>query len=251
MDRLRFLVDLHGPADRQGPGSDQATRQAIALSGLAPSPALRIADLGCGTGASALVLAAELGAEVTAIDVQPDFLNRLAQRADAARLADRVTGVEASMTAPPFADGSLDAIWSEGAIYNLGFDEGIARWRRYLKPGGILAVSDLCWLTPDRPAELQHLWATAYPGIGTVPDRIAALEREGYVLQGYFPLDPSCWMENYYHPIEARFAEMRTAHPGDADTARMIEAESREIEIYRRYGAWYSYGFFVARKSDL
>jgi len=41
------------------------------------------------------------------------------------------------------AAGTLDAVWSEGAIYNIGFEKGVREWRRFLKPGGILAVSEL------------------------------------------------------------------------------------------------------------
>jgi hypothetical protein len=36
-------------------------------------------------------------------------------------------------------DEELDAIWSEGAIYNMGFEAAIAAWKAFLKPGGILS----------------------------------------------------------------------------------------------------------------
>lgn len=38
-----------------------------------------------------------------------------------------------------FADGEFDAIWPEGAIYHIDFERGVSEWRRYLKPGGLLA----------------------------------------------------------------------------------------------------------------
>ena len=43
----------------------------------------------------------------------------------------------------PFDKRSLDAVWSEGAIYNIGLNKGIARFGRYLKRGGILSVSEI------------------------------------------------------------------------------------------------------------
>ena len=53
-----LLIDLHKDNARQGPGSENHTKMAIALSGLSRAPEkLRIADIGCGTGASTLVLA--------------------------------------------------------------------------------------------------------------------------------------------------------------------------------------------------
>ena len=54
MDELSLLVDLHREAKRQGPGGDDETRLAITLSGLSGRKGLKIADIGCGTGASLL-----------------------------------------------------------------------------------------------------------------------------------------------------------------------------------------------------
>ena len=155
MDELQLLLDLHKDGTRQGPGGDDETRLAIALSGLRGQSGLRIADIGCGTGASTLVLAEDLDAQITAVDFLGGFLERLRANAEAKGLSERITTLEQSMEALPFEDGSLDAIWSEGAIYNIGFEEGVRSWRRFLKPGGILAASEITWLSATRPQELQ------------------------------------------------------------------------------------------------
>jgi ubiquinone/menaquinone biosynthesis C-methylase UbiE len=147
MDDLKLLIDLHLTADRQGPGGEAETRRAIELAGLAKRRNLKLADIGCGTGASTLVLAKALDAHIFAVDFLPDFLDVLRSRAGSAGVADRIEAVTASMDALPIEPGSLDAIWSEGAIYNMGFENGVRQWRRFLKPGGILAVSELTWLT--------------------------------------------------------------------------------------------------------
>ena len=42
---------------------------------------MRIADIGCGTGASTLVLAENLNAEIVAVDLHPKFLKVLTDRA--------------------------------------------------------------------------------------------------------------------------------------------------------------------------
>lgn len=53
-----LLIDLHKMNKRQGPGSDAQTLKALQLSGLMTSTqSMQIADIGCGTGASTLVLA--------------------------------------------------------------------------------------------------------------------------------------------------------------------------------------------------
>ena len=51
----KLLADLHRPCERQGPGSVETSRLAMRLAGLEQAKGLKIADVGCGTGASALL----------------------------------------------------------------------------------------------------------------------------------------------------------------------------------------------------
>ncbi len=248
MDELALLIELHRNAERQGPGGDDETRLAIALSGLAAREGLAVADIGCGTGASTLVLARELDARITAVDFLSPFLERLEDRARDAGLADRIETLEASMGALPFEPASLDAIWSEGAIYNLGFARGIAEWRQFLKPGGVLAVSELTWLTQERPADLEQHWMLEYAEVDTASAKIARLEAAGYTLLGYFALPERCWLANYYRPLQARFDAFLEAQGRSAAAIDVVAAEQRELALYERFSSYVSYGFFVARR---
>jgi SAM-dependent methyltransferase len=143
MNDYQLLIDLHKHASRQGPGGDAETLQAIALAGLDSRAPQKIAVIGCGTGAAALLLAKHLNAQISAIDFLPDFLDVLNQRAEQAGVADKISTYACSMESLPFADEALDVIWSEGAIYNFGFEQGVSDWRRCLKPGGLLIASEI------------------------------------------------------------------------------------------------------------
>lgn len=248
MDDLELLVDLHLGGDRQGPGGDAETGLAITLSGLAEAKGLKIADIGCGTGASTLVLARELDAEITAVDFLPAFLTALERRAQEAGLAERITTLNASMDDLPFEEASLDAIWSEGAIYNIGFENGIRTWRRFLKPGGILAVSELTWLTAERPAEIDEHWTREYPEVATAAAKMACFEAEGYTPIGYFPLAETCWFEAYYRPLQERFEAFLERHEASEAAKSTVEEHRSEISLFERFSAFVSYGFYVARK---
>lgn len=249
MDDLALLVDLHRDGARQGPGGHAETRLAIALSGLKGAADLKIADIGCGTGASTLVLAENLDAHVTAVDFLPDFLSTLDAAAARGGVADRIETLARSMDALPFADGSLDAIWSEGAIYNVGFAAGAEAWRRFLKPGGVLAVSELTWLTAARPAPLQAHWDAEYPEVDTAAAKIGVLERLGFSPIGYFALPERCWLDNYYRPMERRFEAFLDRHGRSAAAMAIVEAERAEIALYEEHRAFVSYGFYIARKT--
>lgn len=249
MDELALLSDLHAGNARQGPGGDDETRLAMRLAGLAEQSGVRIADIGCGTGASALILSRDLDARVTAVDALPDFLTALERRAARAGLSGRITTMAASMDDLPFAAGSLDVIWSEGAIYNMGFENGIRSWRRFLKPGGVLAISELTWLTEDRPAEIEAYWNREYPEVATAGAKIALLEEHGYTPIGYHALPEACWRENYFRPLEAGFDGFLARHAGAAAAQDIVRAQREEIALYERYARYFGYGFYVARRN--
>jgi hypothetical protein len=64
-----------------------------------------------------------------------------------------------------FKENSFDVIWSEGAIYNIGFEKGLSLWRKYLKDYVYIAVSEISWLTDTRPDEIEQYWMNAYSQI--------------------------------------------------------------------------------------
>jgi len=250
MDPTALLIDLHLRQHRQGPGSDEATALALALSGLETGRELKIADIGCGTGASTLALASVLDADITAIDLFPAFLDELKRRAEAAGVADSITCSAASMDDLSFDERSLDAIWAEGAIYNIGFENGIRQWRRFLKPGGILAVSELTWLTEKRPAALADHWNREYAEVAAASEKMRQIEAAGYIPVGYFPLPKACWLDHYYRPLQASFAGFLERHSGEAMAQDIVDAEEVEIALYERHAEHISYGFYIARRFD-
>ncbi|MCP4182814.1 MAG: class I SAM-dependent methyltransferase [Hyphomicrobiales bacterium] len=250
MDYLQLLTNFHKNATRQGPGGDAETRMAITLSGLRRSRDLRIADIGCGTGAPTLILAEVLDANITAIDFLPEFLTKLEIAAQKFGVADRVKTAPISMEALPFGDGELDAIWSEGAIYNIGFETGIKQWRKFLKPGGILAVSEITWLTEKRPRELEAHWQREYPQINTAANKLAVLQKQGFTPVGYFVLPEHCWLDNYYQPMQQRFATFLEDHDNSAQAQAIVAAEKAEIKLYEQYKEHFGYCYYIARKID-
>ncbi|QDU33685.1 Demethylrebeccamycin-D-glucose O-methyltransferase [Poriferisphaera corsica] len=248
MDDYKLLIDLHIDGTRQGPGGEAETNLAMTLAGLDRSKSLRILDIGCGTGASTIQLAKELDAEVVAVDFLEDFLEALKKRANGHGVADRIETLNCSMDALQFEDEAFDVIWSEGAIYNMGFENGIAEWKRLIKPGGIMVVSEITWLSETRPNQLQAYWEGAYAEIDTASAKINALERHGYCPKGYFYLQPHCWLENYYMPMRDRFPSFIERYDQNDESLAIVEAEKEEIALYEKYHSYYSYGVYVAQK---
>jgi ubiquinone/menaquinone biosynthesis C-methylase UbiE len=248
MENFQLPIDLHKDGERQGPGGATETELALRLAGLSDLSYLKMADIGCGTGASTRLLARKLDAHITAIDFLPEFLDILKEKAAEDGSAQKIETLAASMDELPFADASLDAIWAEGAIYNIGFVRGINDWKKFLKPGGVLAVSELTWLTSHRPEELQRHWASEYPEVATASIKLGQLEEAGYKPLGYFPLPQECWLENYYRPMQSRFEGFLKRHGNIDEAQKIVEAEQAEIDLYERYSDHVSYGFYVAER---
>ena len=248
MEDYTLLIDLHKQGHRQGPGGDAETELALNLSRIDRTAPLKVADIGCGTGASTLVLARLLNARITAVDFLQDFLDLLNERAESAGVADRISTLGCAMDNLPFATEELDVIWSEGAIYNIGFEKGVTEWRRFLKPGGLLAASEITWLTDSRPSELQKHWDSEYPEIGLSSSKIRVLEKRGYSLVGYFVLPERCWLDEYYRPMQARFDDFLKRNGNSEEACEIVAAEKQEIELYETYKTHIGYGVYIARK---
>lgn len=245
---LSLLFELYRDMPRQGPGGPETTRRALAL--LLDLPVCpRVADMGCGSGAASLVLA-ETGGTVIGLDIHAPFLRRLKSDAAAAGLDGRVLAVVADMAAPPLADGSLDLVWSEGAIYQIGFANGLARWRRLLKSGGFIAVTEATWLTDSPPEPARAFWASAYPAMTTIAANEATIRAAGFLPIASFALPRDCWTRNYYAPLEQAILAFRARHPGDAEAAAVADEAESEIEQYRRHGDAYGYVFYLAVSPD-
>lgn len=126
---------------------DAAIRSAWAslMLPLMPPPPARIADLGCGTGSLA-VLVAEAGHVVSGVDVAAGMITRARGKAAAAGVhADFEVG---DATAPPWPRATFDVVMARHVVWALP-DPGLAldRWLGLLRPGGRLVLIEGRWWT--------------------------------------------------------------------------------------------------------
>lgn len=245
---MELMVDLHVNSERQGPGSEEETLKALSMMHIPEGKKLKIADIGCGSGSQTFSLARHSRGDIIAVDLFPSFLKKLDEKAADLGFTDKITSLEASMDKLPFEKESFDIIWSEGAIYNIGFETGIRQWRNFLKPGGYLAVSEITWISRNRPVEIEDFWTSEYPEIGMASEKIRILEDNGYTLSGYFYLKPESWIENYYKPLEKGFAAYLERNKHSQEAKKIMEMHREEIALYQKFKDYYSYGFYIARR---
>ena len=241
-----LFFSVHQNLPREAPGSDAVTLRALSMTNV-PHGA-RVLDIGCGTGPHTHLLAKALpDARVTGLDAHPPYLEALRTRVENTPEAGRIDTVQGDMRALPFPDAHFDLLWCEAAVYLMGFELALDAWRRVLRPGGWLAVSDLVWLQDERPQHVVDYW-TEYPDMTTLPRRLAQIADAGYHCAGHFVLPDSAWMDDYYTPMQARIESLKAAHAADPEAQAVLAECAEEIRVFRTSGGSYGYAFFIMQK---
>jgi len=243
---LNLICEYFSNVERQGPGSPEITIKALSFIDNLTDKS-RIADIGCGTGGQTRVLAKNAPGQITGIDLFPLFIDMFNSSARMQNLQDRVKGIAGSMENLSFKDEELDLIWSEGAIYNIGFERGLNEWRRFLKTGGYIAVTEASWFTEERPSEISEFWE-AYPEIDTIPKKVAQLQKAGYVPVATFILPENCWTEHFFLPQVAAQELFLRKHAGNKAAEELVSYARQEAQLYDKYKEYYGYVFYIGKK---
>lgn len=256
-EQMEFFYEMFDASlPRLGPGDETSTLRALTMLRSAGFPpghdailrATRILDLGCGNGAQTVVLARNTEGPILAADNHQPFLEELQRRVEAAGLAARVQVSLRDMRSLEKNDGPFDLVWSEGALFVMGFREGLTACHALLAPGGGLAVSEIAWLQPDPPAPCRQFFDTVYPAMTDIETNLATIRDCGHEIVGHFTEPESAWWEPFYHPLAERLRLLRPRYAADAEKLSMIEHVQTEIDIYRQYSAYYGNVFYVMRR---
>jgi SAM-dependent methyltransferase len=115
------------------------------LGAALPPPPAVVADLGCGTGSLAVLLA-EDGYVVRGLDSSAPMLAVAKAKAETAEVS--VDWVLGDASSPQLDDGSVDVVLCRHVLWALP-DPGtaVARWTRLLRPGGRLVLVEGWWHT--------------------------------------------------------------------------------------------------------
>jgi SAM-dependent methyltransferase len=244
---FNLICEYFSSLERQGPGSPEVTTKALSFIDNLTKKSF-IADIGCGTGGQTMVLAQQSSGYITGIDLFPTFIDLFNINARKLSLQDRIKGIVGSMDKLPFKKDELDLIWSEGAIYNIGFERGLNEWRKFLKKGGYIAVSEVSWFTEERPVEIETFWKDAYSEIDTIPNKVAKLQKAGYMPVATFILPENCWTEHFYAPQVTAQDIFLKKYSGNKTAEEFIASERHEAQLYYKYKEYYGYVFYIGKK---
>ncbi|MCK4947933.1 MAG: class I SAM-dependent methyltransferase [Candidatus Aureabacteria bacterium] len=247
MEGMKYLYELCERLPRCGPGDNKSTRRAFNTIPKPPKEPY-ILDIGCGTGMQAIELAKISNGKIIALDNYQGFLDILMKKAAKEGFDENIIPKKISMLEMDFAPGSFDIVWSEGALYFMGFQNGLRQCRQLLKDNGYLAVTELVYITPNPPTPVVQYLESEYPDIKDVKGRIDLIRNEGFHLLSNFTLPESSWLDNYYLPMEKELPRLIKKYQNNQVALGIFEFFQNEVDSYKKYSKYYGYEFFVMQK---
>ncbi len=168
--------------DHFHPGGEAATAALLtAARGFGFGAVPFVLDVGCGAGGPARTLARRLGTDVVGVDVGGELLRRAHAAARADELWLRCGFVRATVMSLPFADASVPALWSVGALVHAEVAAALTEVARVAAPGALFALADWVCAEDMTDEDRENVAQLEYRLVPPVAYQ-AALERAGFAV---------------------------------------------------------------------
>ncbi|OBJ81392.1 methyltransferase type 11 [Mycobacterium gordonae] len=195
------------------PGGAALTRTLAAALGLG-SGARRVADVACGRGATARLLADEYDVVVDGVDFSEINVEHARAAVAAAGLDQRVHFQHGDAEDLPLPDNAFDALVCECSLCTFPDKNAAARqFARILRPGGLAGITDVTITDAGLPAELTTMaaWVACIADARSVADYTGILASAGlHLLHTQAHHDGLLTM---IERIDARITALRIAAP--------------------------------------
>lgn len=147
-----------------------------------PPESTRVLDVGCGTAATAVLMARGCCAHLIGLDRSPSMLQAAHNRVRRARVAQPVTLVQADAARGlPFADGVFDVVYAESVIALLDPEPALRASARVLRGGGRLALVERIWKPGLSQSLVDHVNARSRRAFGIPAATRTPLDAAGWL----------------------------------------------------------------------
>ncbi len=204
------------------------TRKAYRLIPKIKNP--EILDVGCGTGVPTIELAKLSNGHVTGIDIDESLLEILRIKIKDLGLTNQVSVLNESIKTMSFQEESFDIIWSEGAVFVIGFEKSIYSWRKFLKPNGFLVLHD---------------------DIKGKTKKLGLIGKYGYKLAAEFDLSFEIWWNEYYSSLEKLIEKYKDKYPIDSELRSEIESDRNQVKMCKSTPEVVSSFYAILKKEEL
>lgn len=247
---MSFFKEIFFCLSRQGPGLTRSTLKALSVVPKLTKES-NVLDIGCGSGFQTMDLLRAQPGKILATDNYAPALERLEKQAAEEGFFQRLETLCVDMTVLDFdSKRFFDLIWCEGAIFVIGFAEGLKKWKNFLVPDGYLALTELSWFEDNPPQELKDYWNATYPSIKTIDQHLDIISQSGFDAVEHFKLPQEAWLEAFYTPLKSRIEDFRKPAEGKPEKQAVIDWIDKEIKMYETYGRYYGYTFYILKQKS-
>jgi sarcosine/dimethylglycine N-methyltransferase len=189
-----------------------------------------VLETACGVGGTARYLAAQRGASVVATNIARSQLAIAADWTRNAEGAGRIRYEFADYHALPFPAASFDVYWCQDSLlFSTDKPRALAEAARVVRPGGVIAISDLTVVgipAPDAAALLSEISAAGFWSAEDYRHGLTAAGFEGIVVED--------WSRHVLPSFDLLAAEIA------AKRAKLaaIASEADVAETLERYALW-------------
>ena len=137
---------------------EREERCSLMIASLGVKPGMILCDMGCGNGFYTLQLAKMTGEKghVYAVDIQPEMLKMLNERADAAGI-DNISPILGTPIDPRLPRGEIDMILLVDVYHEFSYPEQmLAQMREALSPEGKIVLVEFRGEDPNVPINAEH-----------------------------------------------------------------------------------------------
>jgi ubiquinone/menaquinone biosynthesis C-methylase UbiE len=137
---------------------ERQERCSLMLANLDAKPGMTVCDMGCGNGFHTLKLAKMVGPQgrVLGVDIQPEMLQLLRQRAGEAGITN-IEPIQGTLTDPNLPTGELDLILCVDVYHEFSHPEHmLAAMRKSLAPDGLVVLVEFRKEDPEVPIKPLH-----------------------------------------------------------------------------------------------
>jgi sarcosine/dimethylglycine N-methyltransferase len=190
----------------------------------------QVLETACGVGGTARYLAAQRGASVVATNIARSQLAIAADWTRNAEGAGRIRYEFADYHALPFPATSFDVYWCQDSLlFSTDKPRALAEAARVVRPGGVIAISDLTVVgipAPDAAALLSEISAAGFWSAEDYRHGLTAAGFEGIVVED--------WSRHVLPSFDLLAAEIA------AKRAKLaaIASEADVAETLERYALW-------------
>ena len=145
------------------PGGRASTESLLAQAGI--NATTTVLDVGCGVGTTAIAIARRHHAQVMAVDVAPQMLERAKANAQAAQLTGLVTLEPGDILDLQFPDNAFDVVVAEAVTMFVDRRRAAKELVRVTKPGGRVLATEFFWRKPPTDEAREIFMGQVCPGM--------------------------------------------------------------------------------------